>query len=293
MKAKSQFLMFILSLVVIVNSCTKNPVAPDYQKEVVVFGYLWGNQRLTAERAILVTYTQPVLKYYDLQKAGIHGATVSITDAGSGREYLLNDSSTKPGFYYNDSLLIHPKNTYHLRVEVDGKVVTASTTVPPDLKMATLLDRDGINYVYQKDLSREKPIYLECESLTQIVLVDMYCNESYQNAEYITPFHSNHKYPDNQDEYDQGKNGEPRHIQGMGKLKDFASDEYPDHYVVFWYSSMIVFYGSHTMKVMAIDDNYHKFIYKEHPELESGVQGGLGVFGSVCGETFKLQVLKP
>ena len=293
MKTKSQFLLLILTSAAIINSCTKNPAAPQYQKEVVVFGYLWGKQRLTAERAILITYTQPVLEYYDLQNAGIHGASVTINDAGTGRTYLLNDSSDRPGFYYNDSLLIQPQNTYQLRVEVDGQVVTASTTVPPDLKMTTVLNRDSINYVYQKDLSRDKPIYLECESLEQIVLVDMYCNEHYKDAEYISPFHSNHKYPSDQNEYDQGKNGEPRHIQGMGKLKDFASAEYPNHYAVFWYSSMIVFYGSHTMKVMAIDDNYHKFIYKEHPEIESGVQGGLGVFGSVCGETFRLQVLKP
>jgi len=32
---------------------------------------------------------------------------------------------------------------------------------------------------------------------------------------------------------------------------------------------------------LAIDENYHNFLHKEHPELNGGVNGGIGVFGSV------------
>jgi hypothetical protein len=293
MKTINRLLPLILASVLLICGCDKNPAAPEYEKEISVFGYLWGNEVLTAEHAILVAYTQPILEYYDLEKAGIRNASVTITEAGTGKVYQLQDAANKPGFYYNDSLLVRPKATYQLRIEIDGKVVTASTTVPPDLEMTTILQNNSINYEYQNNLSREKPIYLECELPEQVVLVDMYCNEPYDKAEYINPFYGSHKYPGDEDEYDSGIDGEPRHIKAIGRLKDFISADYPNEYVVFWYSSMIVFYGSYTMKVMAIDDNYQKFNYKEHPELESGVQDGLGVFGSVTGKAFELSILKP
>lgn len=289
---KNKWIWLTLTLTSFLYGCQKNPTTPDYQKEITVFGYLYGNEKLTSEHAILIAYTQPILKYYELNQAAIRGAVVTLREADTGLIYQLKDTPEKPGFYFNDSLLVKPKTTYHLRVEVDGKVVTASTMVPPILKVTTKLRQDTINYVYPKNLSREMPIYLECESIDQIVLVDMYCNESYKNAEYITPF-LDHKYPADQEEYDGGKDGEPRHITAFAKLKDFISEEYPGQYVVFWYSSMIVFYGSYTMQVLAIDDNYHKFLYTEHPEYSSGVKGGIGVFGSVCGATFQLVVQKP
>jgi len=53
---------------------------------------------------------------------------------------------------------------------------------------------------------------------------------------------------------------------------------------------MIVFRRSNTMQVLAIDDNYHNFLYTEHPEFNGGINGGIGVFGSVCGESFELIV---
>jgi len=45
---------------------------------------------------------------------------------------------------------------------------------------------------------------------------------------------------------------------------------------------------------MAIDDNYYNVInINEYPASQSGVNGGIGVFGSAYGETFRLYVLKP
>ena len=137
-----------------------------------------------------------------------------------------------------------------------------------------------------------KPVILNCEDEEQIVYIDMFCNESFENAEYISPFTEDHKFPENREEYDGGVNGEPRHIQAFARLKDLETDNFPGQYVVFWYNSMIVFYGSNTMQILAIDDNYHNYLYTENPEFNGGIQGGIGVFGSVCGEKFELMVME-
>ena len=287
-----RLILFILTLAIFIINCEKNPSKPDYQKEISVFGYLWGNESLTSDHAILISFTKPITDQYDLDQAGISGANVTITEAISGDLYQLQETSEKPGFYFNENLLVKPKETYNLRIEVGGNIVTASTTVPPSLTIETELSKDSINNVSHKNLSKRKPIFLECEDVGQLVMVDMFCDEEYQNAEIINPFHDSHKFPSDRQEYDGGINGEPRHIQGIGRIREFVTDDYPGRYVVNWYSSMIVFYGSYTMQVINIDDNYHNFIYKENPEVEGGIKGGIGVFGSVSGNIYKMNVQK-
>jgi hypothetical protein len=205
----------------------------------------------------------------------------------------LRESPERPGYYFNDSLLVLPKASYRLAVRgSDGYAVSAVTTVPPALEVTTVLRDDTVNVVRPENLSREKPIFLGCEDPEQVVMVDLTCNETYRDAEYIKPFHENRKTPETQNEYDQGRNAEPRHIFAIARYRDFRSPEYAGQCVIFWYSSMLVFYGSYTLQVAAIDENLHRFLYTEHPELEGGIEGGIGVFGSMCGKRFRLEVVK-
>ncbi|MFZ5517748.1 MAG: hypothetical protein ACOY90_13970 [Candidatus Zhuqueibacterota bacterium] len=291
MKYRTLFLLLIGYVLIGSMSCEKNPAKPGYQKEVSVFGFLWGNTALTPEHAILITHSQPIDDYYDVNEAAISNTLVTVTDENSGRTYFLKEVAGKPGFYYNDSLFVTPKTTYLLRVFLDDREVTAYTTVPPELKMTTALKIDEVNYVYRDNLGFEKPVTLETENANQIIKVEMFCNETYDKAEYIYPFTNDHKFPEDQDEYDQGANAEPRHIQTLVNYRDLISSQFPGH-VVYWYSSMIVFYGSNTMQILAIDDNYHNYFHMEHPELNGGINGGIGVFGSVCGQKFDLFVMK-
>jgi hypothetical protein len=272
--------------------CEKNLAGPEYQKEVTVFGYLWGGERLTADHAVWIGYTKPVTAYYEADQAALRNGDVTVRERDTGAVYRLRDQSDRPGFYFNDSLLVRPKAAYQLSIAVGEKTVTALTTVPPELGITTALRTDTVNVVRPDNLSREKPIFLQCENPEQVVWVDVNCNEPYQDAEYIHPFHESMKHPQSQEEYDGGSNGEPKHIIAFARYREFASPEYPGQIVIFWYSSMLVFYGSYTMQVAAIDDNYHRFLYTEHPELEGGINGGIGVFGSMCGKTFRLQVVK-
>lgn len=285
-------LMFLL--ITTFFTCGKNPNTTNYQKEIAIFGFLWGNKPMTADRAIMITYTQPIDKSYDLERSVIHNANVTITEINSGNVYILQDTE-QPGFYFNNSLVPGPKMEYVLNIEVDNKIVTATTTVPPILGIQTNLIQDKVDSVYQDDLSKNNPIFIECEDADQIIVVDMYCNESWENAEYINPFWGQEK-PDEAGNYGgQDGNSEPRHIIASAKFRDLLSfANYPGKHVIDWYSSMIVFFGSNSMQVMAIDDNYYDFInINEYPELQSGVNGGIGVFGSACGETFQLYILKP
>jgi hypothetical protein len=274
------------------SGCGKNPVTPGYQKELTVFGYLRGNERLTSDHAIWIACTKPITDYYQASEAALRNGDVTITDQDDGAVIRLHEDPERPGYYSNDSLLALPEKTYQLRIVADGKIVTAATTVPPMLEMTSTLRADTINVVKQENLSRERPLFLRSENPEQVVLVDMNCNEEYANAEYIHPFHGSQEHPRNREEYDGGANREPKHISAFGRYRDFASAEYPGQIVIFWYSSMIVFYGSYTLQVAAIDDNYHRFLYREHPELEGGIRGGIGVFGSMCGKAFRLQVVK-
>ena len=69
-------------------------------------------------------------------------------------------------------------------------------------------------------------------------------------------------------------------------------DEKTGRWILDWYSSMIWFYGSFTIQVIALDDNYHHYVYANNKELTSGVTGGIGVFGSLTGESYKLEILR-
>lgn len=272
--------------------CEKNPGRPDYRRELTVFGYLRGGERLTADRAIWIAYTRPITEFYEASGAALVDGDVTLADTADGAVVRLREQSGKPGYYFNDSLTVLPKHTYRLRIEADGKTITAETTVPPVLETSTTLRSDTVNVVKPENISRERPITLSCEDPDQIILVDLNCNETYSNAEYIHPFLDSRKFPENREEYDGGVNREPKHIMVFARLRNFVSPDNPGQTVIFWYSAMFVFYGSSTLEISAIDDNFHRILYKEHPELEGGINGGIGVFGSMCSATFKLLVVK-
>jgi hypothetical protein len=278
--------------ILVIAGCTQNPSGPEYKKDIVVYGYLWANQPLSEQHAILISYTQPLDRFYTLDNAGIANANVTLTNETTDELFVLEDTDVKPGFYFNNSVTIQPNTTYTLEIGVDGKTVTAQTTVPPTLLQTTELRSDTVNRVSHTNLGYDKPVTLQTENDDQVIMVEMYCNEPWQTAEYIYPFHDDHKTPSDQDEYDSGKNAEPRHIMTLVPYKYTLSEEFNDEHTVFWYASMIVFYGSNTLTISAIDDNYHHYLTREHPELSGGIVGGIGVFGSLCGQKYELDVLK-
>jgi len=291
MKLIYKLIFALLSITLLLGGCEKNPSAPEYQKEVTIFGYLWGNENLTENHAIMIAYTRPVTKYYDPAEAAIKGATVTLTESASGVVTQLVESTAKPGYYYNGALLIKQKSTYTLTVKTGSETVTAVTTVPAVLEIESDLKTDSPNVENDTNLGYRKPVFVQHEDPDQLIMVEMYCNEAWNNAEYIYPFGKD-KYPQSQDEYDSGGNGEPRRIFALVKMSDLTAPDYENKNTIYWYASMIVFYGSNTLSVLAIDDNMHHYMTKEHPEISGGVQGGIGLFGSLCGTKYNLQIVK-
>ncbi len=293
MKNIYKLIIIVFSISIVFMGCDKNPADPEYDKEIVVYGYLYGNEPLSEEHAITVFYSQPVYDYYDKSEAAIRNADVTITETGSGKTTVLVESATQPGYYYNDDLMIEPEKTYALNINTGDQQVSSVTTVPALLKMETDLSTTEVNTEYQTELGLRKPVYLEHKDPEQIIFIEMFCNETYENAEYIYPFSDSHNFPDDQEEYDGGKNSEPRRIWASMKLKDLESSDYDNKPVISWYNAMIVFFGSNTMQIAAIDENLQHYNYREHPELEGGIVGGIGLFGSLCGTNFELQIEKP
>ena len=291
MQIKNLYILMVSLMIGIFIGCDKNPTGPEFQKEIVIHGFLWANKYVDTDHAIMVNYTSPIDNSYNINDAAIQDAVVTLKNHSTGEDVQLKTVPHRPGFYFNEEVLIQPNKTYSIKVETGGKTTSATTTVPPELILTTDLEKDNINRVYREDLGVKKPVELKCENEEQIIYVDMFCNESWENAEFIDNF-GPHDKPEDREQYDQGKNSQPRHIEAFMRMKDLKTDFYPGDYVVFWYHSMIIFYGSNTMQIMAIDDNYHNFLHKEHPELNGGVNGGIGVFGSVCGEDFDFLVIK-
>lgn len=81
------------------------------------------------------------LGYYetgDLQS--ISGASVVVTDDNGGT-FVFNEVSD--GFYTNPTLEGIPNTTYSLRVEIDGKVITATAYLPPVVPIDSLTILEG------------------------------------------------------------------------------------------------------------------------------------------------------
>ena len=273
--------------------CDDSPARPEFDAKISIFGFLWGGEALTQDRGITITYTQPPEAYYDLNAAAVKDADVTLTDETSGTSYTLTADPDNPAYFYNVDLIIQPDVTYTLTVVTDDRTVRATTHVPQALTLETDLDSENVNEEYHENLGYEKPVYITSPNESQLILVDMYCNEEWNTAEYINPFFTDDPYPQNEEEYDQGMNAEPRHIWAIIPYRYLIAPDFENRHTVFWYSSMIVFYGSNTMQILAIDDNYHHYLTDEHPEWSGGVENGIGCFGSVCGEDFELDILKP
>ncbi len=289
-----RYVMFILmSLAILMSAigCDKNATAPEHQEEVAIFGFLWADQPLDSTKAILITRTEPITDFYEIEKAALTDTRVTIVDEARNITYTLSSSAHRPGYFYNPELVPESGKSYQLRVEWRDKIISARTKVPAKVTLVSELSRDQINIEQADDLGYRKPVRVYCDDPNQVILVDLFCDEPLENAEYINPFGGKAK-PEEQEEYDQGRNAEPRHIKVTALYKDLVTDDYPGEHVVYWYASMLVFYGSNTLQIVGIDDNYQHYMTDEHPVLSGGIQEGIGVFGSVSGGSYALQIVK-
>lgn len=282
----------LLALAAGVTGCSDDATAPP-RDEVAVFGYLFVGETVGAADPIVVTRVRPIGAYYDPAEAAVNDAVVTLRREGDTRAETLR--AVGPGAYAAPGFPIEERTTYDLRVEIPGdRVLEARTTTPYafDIDGGPPVLPDSVPHSIVQDTY---PILVACENPAQIALVDVYCREAWQDARYITPF-GDHAAPDDYDEYG-GDNGEPRHIQAYFRLQDLVrtggGSGAGERYVIDFYSAMMAFYGTYTVQVFTIDDNYYRFLYRDHPEEEGGIVGGIGVFGSACRRSWEVRVGRP
>lgn len=302
-----------LLLLLAAAGCSDDGATPPTRDEVAVFGYLFVGETVGAADPIHVTRVRPVGAYYDPAEAAVNDAVVTLRRAGGARAETLR--AVGPGAYAAPDFAIEERTTYDLRVEIPGdRVLEARTTTPYafDVEGGPPVLPDSVAHSVVQDTY---PMLVACEDPAQIALVDVYCREPWEDARYINPF-GDHAAPDDYDEYG-GDSGEPRHIQAYFRLQDLVrvkggnpgrtgdgpedggrgdrtvGDGTGDRFVIDFYSAMMAFYGHYTVQVFTIDDNYYRFLYRDHPEEEGGIVGGIGVFGSACRRSWEVRVGRP
>ncbi len=284
-------IFLILPLLMFLFSCRSTNNSIDYEKKIFLFAYLKGNQYLTRDQAIWLSYSQPLFEKYDAGQAAISKADIVLTDSTTTESWSLTEDSTRKGFYFNDQILIKPQHTYQIHITIENNIVTARTKVPPILEINTPLNKGITNHVKFDSIRSKYPLLLCCSKADQLIMIDLFCLEPFDQAEYINPF-GDQKYPQNEEEYDGGVDGPPRHIRAIAPLNVLTPTGDPNQYVIDWYSAMIAFYGNYRLSIYAIDENYNQYISAENPVYSGGVRGGLGVFASMTGQQYLLLVQK-
>lgn len=276
------FLVGATALVALVG-CGGDTSGPATADEFTVFGYLYVGEQVGEANAIRVSRVRPIDELYDRDAAGVSNAIVTLTPEGGTPETL---ELVAPGAYADSAVVIAPLTTYHLRIEVPGeRVITAATTTPVAIQIEGG-PPEIPETVRQEILQDSYPVAVTCDDPEQILLTDVYCLEDWRAARWIYPIGPD-ETPTDYEEYG-GDDGEPRHIFAYFRANDIVQEA--GQYRIDFYGAMMAFYGRYTVHVSAIDTNTYDYIYKDHPEENGGVVGGIGLFGSACRRTWRVQV---
>ena len=274
-----------LVLPLLLSGCDGAPTKPKYVEQIAVSGYLYVGEAVSSSSPILLTRTRPVDETYAADEAAIQDAVVTLRADDTAVEDTLR--MVAPGRYANPAVVIRARTTYHLKARIGGATITASTTTPVafDVLRAPRVMPDVMRHAAIAD---SFPILVSCPDPEQVFLVDVYCLEDWQNARSVISIGVGDA-PSNYAEYG-GDDGEPRHISAYFRLKDLGNGE--AGYRISFYGDMMSFYGEYRVGLFTIDQNYYNYLYRDHPELSGGIQGGIGVFGSACRRQYHLMTVQ-
>ncbi len=266
--------------------CSGDGTKPYISDQLAVFGYLYVGEGITGDNPILITRAGSIDEFYEFDDAVVTNALVTIRREGAAAAETLRMGS--PGYYLNPEISIEEETTYHLTIAFDGEtVVTASTTTP----IAFGVSRGPVEApetMRHGAIPDSFPILLSCRNEEQVFLVDVFCEEDWEDARYINPFGPTDEVGSYQ-EYGY-ENDPPRHIFAYFRIKDI--ERVDEEYRIGWYGDMMVFYGGYEVQVLSIDENYYNYLYRDHPELSGGVEGGIGVFGSARRSRYSVEVVE-
>jgi hypothetical protein len=273
--------------------CGGDTTGPQSKDEIAVFGYLYVGETMNGGNAISITRTMPIGEVYDVEEAAVSNALVTLRREGDGGPDTL--AMIDPGLYANAGIRIEPEQAYHLSVEVPGRPTITPTTTTPDsfaVLRGPIVEPESM---VQSTIADSFPIVLTCPNEEQIFLVDVFCREEWQDARYVIRF-GNQDGPKDFAEYG-GASGPPRHLLAYFRIKDIEHGDpdgpegpMPVAYSITWYGDMMAFYGRQQVGVFSIDGNYYNYLYRDRPELNGGIEGGIGVFASACRKQYLVNV---
>ncbi|MCA9726882.1 MAG: DUF4249 family protein, partial [Candidatus Eisenbacteria bacterium] len=212
--------------------CSGDTTGPDTEEKIAVFANLYVGQTVTGESSVLVSRVLPILDPYDPDQAAIDDAVVTLRREAAEPETL---AAAGRGHYVTDALRIEPRMTYHLEVAIPGRPLIMATTTTPDTLGLLSEPRTVPETMRHAAIPDSFPIVLDSPEPSQILLVDVYCEEAWEDARYLEPF-AGHDKPDDSREYG-GDNGEPRHIFAYMRYEDL--EHFETHRIINFYDAMM------------------------------------------------------
>ena len=139
-------LLLIVAIIFLFSSCEKNITLnlPPIKDQIVVEGYVYQD----TIPYVLLSRNASFFSQIDssqLQQYIIKGADVTLSD-GTVTEKMLEIQLGQATIYFAPTIRGTPGKTYSLRVEAEGKIVTAQTFMPPVIKLdSAWWKQDGLN----------------------------------------------------------------------------------------------------------------------------------------------------
>lgn len=266
-----------LLLCLVLVSCEDPVPTGDYVPEIVVNALLFVEQPISN---ITLHRSQPILDTFKLATASIRNAVVTIeTDSLTLPLEFVDDSTG--GFYraIDTSYRVRPLTTYRLRIQVDDKTLTGTTTTPITF---AFIDppKDTLNYPgKEKETQLFDSLYVRWTSVApgQEYVPGIVNLDTTNYGIYLTPptDEANERLRD--DEFDEGTR-----LNGERARYAFAqTTSIPTVWRVFkWY-------GRNELVIYAGEKNFVNWFrqvgFGSRSSLNfnfSSVEGGVGVFGA-------------
>ncbi|MBZ4675924.1 MAG: hypothetical protein JG782_543 [Anaerophaga sp.] len=147
-----KLLLFLIMIALGLSSCQKEVELdqPSYRRKIVVDGYIETGR----QAHVFLTLSSPYLTHYDsasIRETFLNYAKVTLTSSTGEEEVLTlfrEDRFFPPFVYKSIAIKGQEGETYHLRAEVKGRIVTATTTIPQavavvDTRMTQISDTTG------------------------------------------------------------------------------------------------------------------------------------------------------
>jgi hypothetical protein len=253
-------LFFALLPVLMMNGCKSDSVSSTFTSQLVVSAYLLANQPIDS---VQIMQTQPLDQTYLFPSAAVSGASVTIT-VDTTVLHLTEYASHKGLYHYVGQHIVTSGKTYQLRVESQGRIVTAQTTVPDVIhyvQNGTNINLNGTDTITY--LIPNGEAFLAWTPWAKGIYVASFCSIDSSHAIIARRNNNNDNTP--------------------SRISMVAFDKETSAKVP-W--TEFNYYGLYSLNVYAADAAFYNYALTSEQDQQSlieplyNVSGGLGVFGS-------------